>query len=1132
VVPDQAVNLSAVGEPAYVDVSWQYFPSTPEKAAESFELQRKQSHEASWYQAAVVAGNTTTYQDATFDESGTYQYRVRATIGDENGPWSDIIELEVSSNTLDVLGNELVDVYGIYNYVNDPARKLVKCIRESDETTQDFSSSEIQDGTLVAWSQGQSVSIVEFFTQTDTGHTMTFTNAYTWQNVEGYAPRIITNGVMHTFEGRPAYKPMSDRRMAWTNDTYDHVWTTHFCGEAWYHRDWFMDEEIYIGGFESGSRWNNYTWKWSQMHETTLLVFNESKETWDFSVLAASVIRAIQGKPQLVFNSNTLYFPVLTGTVGLSINTVGVTPNAIMPNGDNVSATSIVYESRDWAADVENGIEDCHWMAVQVGDFDDIRSFKFTQVARYMNVTCLDQLHYLNDVTTMFEDARVSSMPINLLKNQANKASINSLQATFYKGTFRYVPTDFFEGLTAVTTINRLFSVSQFDRLENGLFDSFTAVTNADSAFNGNGYSTPLKYIEAGTFDNMTALENADYMFSRLPNLKRLEDRLFYNNSAINRTRYMFSECNNLEYVGAEVFNIDVNASDTYRTLGGQSASGVTLTLHEDALAACSRTENISGFFASNKNLETVPASLLSNCVSLRDASSLFDATSLSSIPSALFSNCIALEQLNYTFNSCKNITALPADLFANNTALVSAVATFSSCDNLTTVHPNLFGDSIVFPSLTTIRLLFQSCKSLTTVPETLFYGFGAVTDASYVFSSATNFNTIPTNLLIGMTAATNLKSMFSNTAVTSIPETLFSTNTNIRYFNNTFYSTPVSEVPENLFANNVNVESFNATFYNCSNLAAIHATAIGDKPSLTDAKYMFKKCTSLMSIPSGLFDQLSGNNISTVDLTQCFYGCTSLTTIPTDLFQVTGTGSLNVYETFKGCTSLTNATTFESNTRLRDASHLFYGCTSISSIPEGMFSGCINLRAASSCLRETAITELPERFMQNAGTNSSGVDISYICVNLTNFTSIPEDCFDGTLIKKSKYSFGNTSIATVPDLLFNYPSNTNSFDMSNMFKDCTSLVTVEGVISNDIAQYHDMKSIFDGCSALTTIATNALGSTTNYYVPLNYAFRNCVSLDPLPELWTQHTGTTYTDGCFEGCEGASNYSDVPESWR
>ena len=132
---------------------------------------------------------------------------------------------------------------------------------------------------------------------------------------------------------------------------------------------------------------------------------------------------------------------------------------------------------------------------------------------------------------------------------------------------------------------------------------------------------------------------------------------------------------------------------------------------------------------------------------------------------------------------------------------------------------------------------------------------------------------------------------------------------------------------------------------------------------TITSFNLYFCYCTSLTSIPVGLFD----NNPQVTDFSECFYTCTSLTSIPAGLF--------------------------DKNTLVTDFNNCFYACTSLTSIPAGLFDNCPNVTDFSECFnRCSSLTNIPAGLFDNCPLVTRFSQCFYRCSNLTN---MPIGLFD-----------------------------------------------------------------------------------------------------------------------------------------
>ena len=198
-------------------------------------------------------------------------------------------------------------------------------------------------------------------------------------------------------------------------------------------------------------------------------------------------------------------------------------------------------------------------------------------------------------------------------------------------------------------------------------------------------------------------------------------------------------------------------------------------------------------------------------------------------------------------------------------------------------------------------------------------------------------------------------------------------------------------------------------------------------------------------------------------DFSSCFWGCSSLTSIPENLF-ANNTAVTNFSYCFLGCTGLTSIpeNLFTSNTAVANFRECFYACTSLTSIPENLFAS------------NTAVTI---------------------------FNGCFEDC---------------SGITSIPENLFT--SNTAVTEFSHCFLGCTSLISIpDNLFSNNTA-VTSFETCFDGCSGLTgncpkdndgTPIYNRSGSgKPGYAIVTSYRY------------------------CFQGCRGLTDYSSIPSAWK
>ncbi len=206
-------------------------------------------------------------------------------------------------------------------------------------------------------------------------------------------------------------------------------------------------------------------------------------------------------------------------------------------------------------------------------------------------------------------------------------------------------------------------------------------------------------------------------------------------------------------------------------------------------------------------------------------------------------------------------------------------------------------------------------------------------------------------------------------------------------------------------FSNNTNRASLSGA------LVLLFPTLGTAAPRYTQPRFgaTFFGCTNLTTLPSGLFDGITGTAVSNM-FNATFCGCSGLETIPSDLFSgLTGISDSAFQSTFQDCTNLTGALSsnlFGTNPTGGASggafNKTFSGCRNlIGPIPDGLF-GAPTGSAGNSAFRETfsdcrnLIGTIPPNLFGNI-TSASGSYVFYQtfrgCYKLTGY--IPVELFD-----------------------------------------------------------------------------------------------------------------------------------------
>lgn len=208
--------------------------------------------------------------------------------------------------------------------------------------------------------------------------------------------------------------------------------------------------------------------------------------------------------------------------------------------------------------------------------------------------------------------------------------------------------------------------------------------------------------------------------------------------------------------------------------------------------------------------------------------------------------------------------------------------------------------------------------------------------------------------------------------------------------------------------------------FYGCSNLTTI-PDLIRDT-TITAFTDTFRNCTSLTSIPSNLFKNLTG----VTSFNNTFYGCSALTTIPTDIFRY-NTLCNSFQGTFYLCTALTTIPTdvFRYNTAVTRFDNIFRACYALRNLPENLFYYNEIVTIYSSCFAACRNLILPSVMF-----NLDSLDF---VTSFNNFMDVTETYYSPTGTIQSFWNYSGS--ATSVDAFDQCTSITNYADIPTAWK-------------------------------------------------------------------------------------------------
>ncbi len=470
---------------------------------------------------------------------------------------------------------------------------------------------------------------------------------------------------------------------------------------------------------------------------------------------------------------------------------------------------------------------------------------------------------------------------------------------------------------------------------------------------------------------------------------------------------WAFAYCTSLASIPGDTE--DVKAFANVRDFSYAFSYTAITSIPEDLFAYATEARYFADTFWYCENVTSVPENLFAAATEATIFSQVFrECYSLSSIPAGLFAANTKAEQFDIAFLGCP-ITEIPEELFANNTAAMTFSECFEICEDLEEIPEDLFKYNT---EVLSYHGTFYGCTSLSEIPANLFQSASKCTDFSMCFMLCYGLTSIPTGLFDTCTAAQDMQFLFAyDFMIMSVPSSLFYNCPNVTTFNGVFgllmfmssfdgffmsfssdmfknctvvedfsqvFSyTAISSVPEKVFSYSSKVTDYLGVFMGCGDLESVPPSLFASNPNAAGFAYAFQDCESLESIPSNIFD----SNLMIDDVEGTFDGCDCLE-CESPYTEVNGT-KVHLYE------RNSYSDTFATIVFYDDC---FSGCTSLTdyySIPRSWGGG-----ASTSSVKRTSLNELisiksePARILDKVDLLANVKDKSKLPVSYMNRNS------------------------------------------------------------------------------------------------------------------------------------------------
>ena len=303
---------------------------------------------------------------------------------------------------------------------------------------------------------------------------------------------------------------------------------------------------------------------------------------------------------------------------------------------------------------------------------------------------------------------------------------------------------------------------------------------------------------------------------------------------------------------------------------------------------------------------------------------------------------------------------------------------------------------------------------------------------------------------------------------------------------------------------NTAKVTNMSYMFYNCSALASLNVSKF-NTAEVKDMDFMFYNCSSLTSLNLSNF-----NNAKVTTMISMFDGCTKLESLDLSNFntaEVTNMGCM-----FYNCSALTSLNLSNFNTaKVTNMSAMFYNCSALTTIyasdkfvtgqlsfSTDMFSGCKNLIGAigydETNTNNKDYANLVDGYFSPEGGFHAYAEFDEGTGTLTfrRGVSMPTGAYElNEGINDPGWLAQNKKIKTVVfDASFASARPTSCF---YWFCLCSNLTTIEGIEYLNTEKVTNMNSMFDRCSALTSL--DLTNFNTAKVTDMNYMFIGCSAL-------------------------------------
>ena len=387
-----------------------------------------------------------------------------------------------------------------------------------------------------------------------------------------------------------------------------------------------------------------------------------------------------------------------------------------------------------------------------------------------------------------------------------------------------------------------------------------------------------------------------------------------------------------------------------------------------------------------------------------------------------------------------------------------------------------------------------------------------APTSLREFFKGCETLETISDLEYLNTAKVTDMGKMFHGcSALTSLDLTNFNT-ANVEFMDNMFEGCSALESLNLTNFNTENVTNMSCMFMGCSGLESLNLTNFNTE-NVTDMSWMFYGCSALKSL-----DLTNFNTAKVTYMNNMFEGCSALTTIYVSNKFVTDNVS-NGSDMFTGCKSLKDYSDSKTDHHYANYENGYFS-------PEGGFPAYAVFDGGTRTLTFGCGPSKPagayDLNVENntPGWNAQKENIEKVVFDASFANTRPTSCY---------YWFCGCSKLTDIEGIENLNTE-NVTNMNSMFDRCSALTSLD-LTNFNTAKVSDMSYMFMGCTALTTIFVSDK-FVTEQVISSDNMFHMCINLIGAIEYdgsKIDHTYANYENGYFSPEGGFHAYAEFNE---